>query len=258
MCLILLALNAHPDYPFVLVSNRDEFFDRPTERFHRWEQPSHLYAGRDKKAGGTWMGVTTFGALAAVTNFREVPLQQQKPKSRGALPLEFLSKPHVHTIDYLQALQDSAEDFAPYNLLAGNFKELYYASNRSTGLKKLEDGYHGLSNHLLNTPWPKVEKGKALLRQWLEDKKPAVEDLLGLMENRSKAPEEHLPDTGIPKEHEKALSSMFISLGNYGTCLTTALVLDKKGVLHVAERSHYPHEQEEKDRRMSLPNFPIK
>jgi uncharacterized protein with NRDE domain len=161
--------------------------------------------------------------------------------------LEFLAKPEINAFDYLRALQDLHEDYAPFNLLAGNFRELHYASNRMTEIQKLPDGFHGLSNHLLNTPWPKVEKGKALLQQWLEEKNPDMKDLLGLMEDDRSAPVEFLPDTGIGLEKEKALSSMFIRMGNYGTCLTTALLLDRKGIVHIAERSHYPNEPGAKD-----------
>lgn len=257
MCLILLALNAYPDFPFVLVGNRDEFFERPTERFHQWEHASQIYAGRDKKAGGTWMGINTFGEFAAVTNFREVPLEVNKPRSRGDLPLSFLSNPGIKAMEYFVELEHIREEYAPYNLLAGNFRELYYVSNRSSDIIQLHDGYHGLSNHLLNTPWPKVEKGKDKLRQCLTERNPDIRDLLGLMEDSHVASDEDLPDTGIGKAHEKALSSMFISMGNYGTCLTTALMLDRKGALHIAERSHYPREKGEKDRMMRIQNIPL-
>jgi uncharacterized protein with NRDE domain len=201
------------------------------------------------------MGINTFGEFAAVTNYREVPLDLKKPKSRGALPLGFLADPRKDAISYLEEIMASGDDYAPFNLLLGNFRELYYGSNRTGGITKVQDGIHGLSNHLLNTPWPKVERGKALLKQWLDEKEPEISELLGLMEDRELAQEAQLPDTGIDKLHEKLLSGMFIQMDNYGTCLTTALLIDQKGNLMVAERSHYPQEKEPMDQFIALKNY---
>lgn len=246
MCLILFALDAHPDYQLVMVGNRDEFYNRPTQRAHFWEDHPHVLAGKDLLAGGTWMGISKYGKLAGVTNYREVPLSIEKPRSRGELPIGFLLS-EERPVEFVKNKLQLAEEFAPFNMLAGTAKELLYTSNKTGALETLTEGVHGLSNHLLNTPWPKLLKGKELLSDWLSDPNPQATELLDAMMDEGRADDELLPNTGIGEEMEKALSPLFIRLQDYGTCLTTLLLVSRKGEVTFIERSHYPQEAEKRD-----------
>lgn len=235
MCLILFALNAHPQYSLVLAGNRDEFYERPTKRAHFWQEHPHILAGKDLKAGGTWMGISKVGRFSAVTNFRELPLEPYKEKSRGVLPLNFLANGY----DPQQYLAEkSREDklFAPYNVLVGNSRELFYYSNKVENISKIDSGVHGLSNHLLNTNWPKVQKGKADLATWIDNANSKPEELFEILSNKSLAADHLLPNTGVEKDWERKLSAMFIESPDYGTRMTTVLLVSRTGEVSYIER----------------------
>ena len=158
MCLILFAYRSLPDYRLVLAANRDEFYDRPTRHVAFWDDAPEILAGRDLKAGGTWMGITKKGRFAAITNYRDSGMTIENAPSRGDLVKDFLigkSRPH----DYLESLQNKGQDYNGFNLIIGDGNELFYYSNRDGNIHNIEPGVHGLSNHLLNTPWPKVAQG---------------------------------------------------------------------------------------------------
>ena len=253
MCLILFALDAHHRYSLVLVGNRDEFYERPTKRAHFWEDYPQLLAGKDLKAGGTWMGITKNGRFAAVTNYREIPLELYKEKSRGILPLDYLANGY----DPQQYLAEkSREDnlFAPYNILVGSPQELFYYSNRTAKITKIEPGVHGLSNHLLNTDWPKVQKGKADLATWVENADAKPEELFEILGNRSLAADHLLPNTGVDKDWERKLSAMFIKSPDYGTRMTTVLLVDRAGQVTYIEREflHGSSEYDEQSFRWKI------
>ena len=235
MCLILFALDAHPKYSLVLAGNRDEFYGRPTKRAHFWQDYPQILAGKDLKAGGTWMGITKSGRFSAVTNYRELPLDPNKEKSRGVLPLDYLANGY-NAEQYL--MEKSREDklFAPYNILVGNSHELFYYSNKVDNFHKIDSGVHGLSNHLLNTDWPKVQKGKADLTTWINNSDNKVEELFEILSNKSLAEDHLLPNTGVEKDWEKKLSAMFIESPDYGTRMTTVLLVNRNGEVSYIER----------------------
>jgi uncharacterized protein with NRDE domain len=237
MCLILFAWNAHPKYKLVLAANRDEFFARPTQRAGFWKENKDILAGKDLKAGGTWMGVNRWGSFSAVTNFRQAPFRNNYPKSRGELPIAYLSK-QSDPSTFIEKLAAKAGDYAPFNLLTGNSDTLRYYSNQTNEITKIVDGVHGLSNHLLNTPWPKVAKGKSALENWLQDKNPNPMDLFGILEDKSEASENDLPNTGVEKDWEKKLSAMFIESPEYGTRSSTLLLMDTKGEISFFEKGY--------------------
>lgn len=224
MCVIYFALNVHPDYPLVLLANRDEFYDRPTSPAHSWEDHPNVFAGRDLVAGGTWLGITGSGRIAAVTNYRE-PGAPRGWRSRGDLVSEFL-KGFASTEDYLAEVTARSNDYSGFNLLVGEIEptrcDLGYFSNRGGGARKLESGVYGLSNHLLDTPWPKVVNGKNRLERILA--KPFdKQSLFRLLADEALAPDADLPDTGIGYEKEKALSAIFIKTPVYGTRCSTVV-----------------------------------
>jgi uncharacterized protein with NRDE domain len=159
MCLILAAWENHPTNRLIIASNRDEFLDRPTLAMHRWKNKSGIVAGRDIKAGGTWLGVTRNGRFAAITNFRNPSDQRENAPSRGKIVTDFLES-NLDAATFLNRFKPGAQKFNGFNLLAGDQNSLYWFSNIKDRVTRLSPGYHGLSNHLLNTPWPKVARGK--------------------------------------------------------------------------------------------------
>ena len=152
MCLILFAFRVHPFYPLIVAANRDEFLERPTAAASFWSDQNEILAGRDLSAGGTWLGITRGGRFAAITNHRDLRRRRPNdPLSRGSLVLSALkSEPDLK----------SADRYDGFNLLFGSALDLRYSNNIDGSLSDVSPGIHGLSNHLLNTPWPKVLKAK--------------------------------------------------------------------------------------------------
>jgi uncharacterized protein with NRDE domain len=235
MCLILLAHRVHPEYPLVFAANRDEFYARPTAPAAWWEDAPELLAGRDLQAGGTWMGVTRSGRWAAVTNYRDLPSERTGVRSRGELVSEFL-RGHETPEAFLREIAERAAEYNGFNLLVADREQLWYFSNRGDEPRKLGPGVYGLSNHLLDTPWPKVMRGKQALSALLADG-PAPAPLFEILVDADPAPEAELPDTGVGQEWERALSSLFIATPTYGTRASTVLLIDAGGVATFVERS---------------------
>ncbi len=237
MCLILAAFAAHPRHALVLAANRDEFHARPSAPAG-WVEPG-LLAGRDLEAGGTWLALGRGGRFAAVTNVREPGRTRAGAPSRGALPIRAVLDPRPLPA----VLEDLAQDLGAYNgcnLLAGSATELGHLSNRGGGPAPVPPGVHGLSNHLLDTPWPKVARGKAALRAWLEGGGEDLEGLFALLGDRRPAPDADLPDTGVPLAWERTLSAAFIVAPGYGTRCSTVLLLGRDGGARFVERSFGP------------------
>ena len=243
MCLILFAHHSHPKYPLILASNRDEFHGRPTKTLHWWEDDDIL-AGRDLKAGGTWMGVNRSGKVAAITNYRQFPITKEYSSSRGELVRNFLTK-DLPPESYLEILKNTANNYDGYNLIFGTMNELFYFSNRSENYGPIEKGIHGLSNHLLNTSWPKVERGKQKLDDIIKNEDLEKDRVMNVLLDKSRAGDQELPDTGIGLEKERQLSSIFIEGNNYGTRASNFLIIDHEGQIKFFEKSHIPSEQSE-------------
>jgi uncharacterized protein with NRDE domain len=237
MCLILLAYHWHPDYPIVLAANRDEFYDRPERAAHFWPDEPTILAGRDLVSGGTWLGVDRNGRFAALSNYRDPKTHRSHAQSRGAIVADFL-RGQIPAQRYLEALRQDSQPFNGFNVLAGDDREVLYYSNWSDAIQALSPGVHGLSNHLLDTPWPKVEKGKAGLRHAVERREGfEVETLLELLADRSQPADDELPDTGVGIGNERLLAPIFIASENYGTRCSTVLLIDRDGRVTLVERS---------------------
>lgn len=237
MCLILLAYKVNEDYPLVLVANRDEFLNRPTRAADFWEDRPHILGGRDLKSGGTWLGISANGRLAAVTNYREPHVFCPDTLSRGCLVSDFLDA-SVSSKSYLEDVGNRESDYNGFNLLVWDSADLVYYSNRYDRPPEiLAPGYHGLSNHLMNTAWPKVRRGKAALESALMRGEPDGQQLLDMLFNSQRAPEEELPHTGVPLNLEIALSSMFIRTDGYGTRSSTVVLVRADGNARFIERS---------------------
>ena len=237
MCLILFAYKIHPTYKLVVAANRDEFLKRPTSPAHYWSDHPHILAGRDLEKMGTWMGVTTKGRFSALTNYRD-PLEETDGKrSRGDLVARALNdKGSIN--EYMHTLINDHDSFPGYNLLVGDRNELFYYSNRGKNLEKVKPGIHGVSNHLLNTEWPKVTKGKVGMSSIISyNDENMVEELFNLLQNADISPDHHLPNTGVPLEWERMLSPMFIKSKDYGTRSSTVLLMTDKDIQYV-ERTY--------------------
>jgi uncharacterized protein with NRDE domain len=243
MCLILFAYRTHLEYPMILAANRDEFYERPSRPMEFWGRDRGVLAGRDGKAGGTWMGITREGRYAAITNYRDPSAVQTDAPSRGELVSDFLTGSSTPQ-SYLSRVRKRGHRYNGYNLLCGDAKNgLWYHSNRSSGegVEPVAPGVHGLSNHLLNTPWPKLERGTAGVRRIsVAAGKPDTEALFRLLRDRSRPPDAALPDTGVGIAWERVLSPMFIVSEHYGTRSSTVLLWDRRGKVSVEERTWIP------------------
>ena len=230
MCLIVLAWQAHPDYPLVVAANRDEFYERPTQDAAPWPEAPHLIAGRDLQAGGTWMGITTAGRFAAITNVREpgVPKGEQ---SRGALTRDFLLG-NEGAEAYLAGIDNRR--YSGYNLLLCDGREFWYQSNRDGGPRRLPAGVYAVSNHLLDTPWPKLVSAR---RRFAEALPQLLEcaDFFAILADDQIVTDEELPDTGVSREWERLLSAIFVKSECYGTRASTVLFCDTSGNLQLEE-----------------------
>lgn len=229
MCLIALAYKVHPRFPLIMAANRDEFLDRPAEPAHFWTDAPDILAGRDERAGGTWMGITRTGRFAAITNYREMRMSFPPGPSRGLLVREALE----HGID-----PGTTKAYAGFNLIFGSVGNLHYHNNIEGTYAALTPGIHGLSNHFLDTPWPKVVKAKGELGKLLERPEEELpEALFRLLSDDATAPDEMLPDTGLPLEMERAASSIFIRTPGYGTRCGTVVLVATDGKVYFEERS---------------------
>lgn len=237
MCIIFAAYRSHPDYPLIIAANRDEFYARPTKEAHFWDDEPHLLAGRDLEQMGTWMGVTKTGRFAALTNYRNPNESRHDKKSRGQIVRDFLSS-ETAPEPFLQKLQQNRHHYQGFNLLLADQQSFYYYSNVENEIKKLEQGIYGLSNHLLDTPWPKVEKGKQRLKM-LASKGMVIDEqqLFAILEDREFAQKEELPDTGVSSDWEKQLSSIFIDTPTYGTRCSTVVTIHQSGETNFIEKT---------------------
>lgn len=241
MCLLIFAHQVSPQFPLVLAANRDEFHARPTRPSQFWNEHPGLLAGKDLEQGGTWMGITREGRFAAVTNYRDPDQTRQAPRSRGELPLQFLTG-RQSPEEYLEALASRAGQYAGFNLLVGDAGALwYFANNGRSHPRELAPGLYGLSNANLDTPWPKVELGKARLQALLDDGQLEAEHIASLVADTHTARPEALARLGMETDMEEMLSAQFIITPGYGTRSTTALRMDADGQIHWAEESFDEH-----------------
>ncbi len=242
MCLILFAYQTSPRFPLVVAANRDEIFARPTAQASLWtdeESGRQILSGRDQQAAGTWLGITPSGRFAAVTNIRDPSQTRPRARSRGDLTRQFLAG-NSSPEHYCNSLEASYDQFAGYNLLVGDRDSLFYANNHEAKVWKLEPGVYGLSNGLLNSSWPKVDKGKSRLAQLMQQPdRLSTDALLDMMGDRSQAADADLPNTGIGIEIERKLSSAFIlnPERGYGTLCSTALIVENSGKTRFSEQN---------------------
>lgn len=246
MCLILFAYKVHPKYKLIVAANRDEFYERPTAPAHFWEDHPHILAGRDLRKLGTWMGVTRNGRFAALTNYRDPNEMTEGKRSRGDLVADFL-KGSASPADFMNRASAHRSSYPGYNLLAGNLEELLYYSNVEDRVELLQPGIYGVSNHVLDTEWPKVKKGKEGLSALLDNAEGNLaENLFTLLRNADPAPDDRLPKTGVSLEWERILSPLFIKSDGYGTRSSTVLLMSKDEIFY-KERVHIGEDKQEQE-----------
>jgi len=235
MCLILFAYNVHPAYRLILAANRDEFYERPSAPADFWTKDPQILAGLDLKEKGTWLGVTRNGKFAAITNYRDPASWRTQAPSRGKLVSRYLTGSNEPE-KYLKNISQKAHAYNGFNILLGDANNLFAYSNRGE-IQKLSDGIYGLSNRLLDTPWPKVKRGKGLLEAALEKKGNELEEaLFALLADCRIPPDDELPQTGVGLEWERILSSVFITSPVYGTRSSTILLIGKNRRVKFVEK----------------------
>jgi uncharacterized protein with NRDE domain len=233
----VLAWQVHPGYRLILAANRDELHARPAAPLGKWPDQDIL-AGRDLEAGGTWLGIDKQRRFGVVTNFREWPALQAAGQSRGRLIPDYL-RGEESPQSFLASLKSAASEFAGFNLLVADEDELWYASNRAPDFARpLAPGVYGLSNQLLDTPWPKLTRVRQRFEAWLNGAAPAnARELLRMLEDRtpSAASDDAYP-ADLPADWRRALSAPFVLHPLYGTRCSTAVLLTASGALHLIER----------------------
>lgn len=242
MCIVLFAYKQTPGYHLVVAANRDEFLVRPTAPLSWWEDGAEILAGRDLQDGGTWLGVNASGKFGALTNYREMVQNNVKTVSRGEiLPRYFGNQKGAK--HYLADLEARRSRYRGFNVVLGDGDALVYSSNRadrqSHSGRELQPGIYGLSNHLLDSPWPKLQRAKELFQHTLAQQQFSVENLFHFLQDTWQPPQHSLPDTGIGPRWEKKLAPIFISSDNYGTRCSTVVTISDEGETTVCERTFH-------------------
>ncbi|MGE0115747.1 MAG: NRDE family protein [Steroidobacteraceae bacterium] len=234
MCLLVIAWKNHPRYRLILAGNRDEFHARPSAPLNWWQDDARILAPRDLKANGTWLGVARSGRFGVVTNFRDLQAPAEYAPSRGSLVPRFLTGA-TSPKEFLDDLRGAAPRYSGFNLLVGGPRALYYFSNRGAPMpQSLKPGIYGISNHLLDTPWPKLIRTRNRFTHLLQQPDATADVLFEMLADRTRTPDADLPDTGLPLEWERAVSAPFIVNERYGTRSSTVLLVERTGrtVLH--------------------------
>lgn len=241
MCTILFAHDCHPRYQLIVAANRDEYYKRPTQKAAFWNDHPNLLGGRDLQQGGTWMGITTSGRFAALTNYRDPATYKRGLPSRGHLVEDYLigsASPQV----YIENLPQGGSVYNGFNLLMGIGNDLYYYSNREQILHRVDPGVHGLSNSLLDVPWTKVSRGVQALTDAAAAEEIKAEQLFTILADRFLPEDRDLPETGVGLEMERILAPVFVASPKYGTCLSTVILVERDGQVRFWERSYPDHE----------------
>jgi uncharacterized protein with NRDE domain len=235
MCILFVANRVHPSWPLLIAANRDEFFTRPSKGVHMWEDHPGILAGRDLRAGGSWLGINGEGRFAAVTNVRAPQLRQAGARSRGDLVSRWLEGADSGSA-FSEFLAESHREFNPFNLLYGDISGLSLYSSIAPGDTSVGEGFWSVSNGLPTDSWPKMSRGVNLLSGYVgEMEAPDTDRLASLMKDNARVDWSQLEDSGIPVDYEEALSSIFVDAIEikgeiYGTRTTSILAWDGEAI----------------------------
>lgn len=236
MCLALIAIDQHPLFPLIILSNRDEFYKRASSPADYWSENQNIYSGRDLQEGGTWLGVNRTGRFSLVTNYRNPEQHRASIKSRGHLVANYLlASEHCSSDEYLNKIKSESRLYNNFNLLVGSRHQVYYYSNVENEIKKLSQGVYGLSNHLLDSPWYKLNKTKELFYNLKDElmtssnSEQVIELLFSILSENNPSPEHLLPQTGVEHHLEQLLSPVFVHIPEYGygTNQSTIVIFEK-------------------------------
>lgn len=238
MCIISFHFQDHHNYKLIVAANRDELYERPTKAAHFWEDKPNILAGRDLRAFGTWLGITKDGKFAALTNYRDPKSETIDKKSRGEIITSFLTSTKKAP-EFLKALDKNSDQYNGFNVLVGTPDELYYYGNRQNKIVKVDPGTHSISNHLMNTPWPKVSRARTNLQKYVQNSEIIdIEEIFFQLHDRKIAEDDLLPETGVGLELERQLSPVFIKTEHYGTRASTVLLVTKNNHVTFIERTY--------------------
>lgn len=248
MCILFIAVDAHPDYSLIVCANRDEFHHRATEPAYRWSTTPSIIAGQDKQAGGTWLGINDKGQFAGLTNIRALN-QHSGVRSRGELVVDSLTKNHINP----HWLTEHADNYNPFNLVFEHDKQLFCFNSKTLATTQLKSGFHAISNGTLDDVWPKMAKGQQELQRYInQTPQPDIEYLLTIMLDTSQPRDQDLPQTGISLEWERRLSSIFIKHEEYGTRSTSVILKNYNGEAQFTEARY-----DGKGRNLGTQNFTV-
>lgn len=237
MCLILIARNKHHQYKLIIAANRDEFYARQSEQVNYWQDYPFILAGKDLSAGGTWMGITKAGKFCAITNYRDLKNVKSNAPSRGEVVLNYL-RGSESAVEYSEILTNRGEMYNGFNLIYGTVDELFYYSNQSNQVEKLENSIYGLSNHFMDTPWHKNIRAKTKFAELISENKLSENFFIDLLTDDCLANDDELPETGVGKEWEKILSPIFIKSEVYGTRCSTIIKVTYDNQVEFTEVTH--------------------
>jgi len=239
MCLLFLAYNVSAKYRLIVAANRDEFLDRPTAALSYLDDTKNLLAGKDLRGGGTWLGVSESFRIGAITNYRDVAGSMVAAPSRGELILNYLEG-ELSAENYMLNLSARGHCYEGFNLLLADADGLFYFSNKNGGVCELEPGYYGLSNGLLDTPWPKVTRGKKLLKSFLCGVERVTQDeIFNHLQDSWQPPDNELPDTGVGVSWERLLGTIFIDGAGYGTRSSAIVTVTHGGDVEFTEKTYH-------------------
>jgi uncharacterized protein with NRDE domain len=240
MCLLVVAWMSHPRYRLVVAGNRDEFHDRPAAPLGWWNDTPGVLAGRDLRAGGTWLGLSRAGRFGCLTNFRDAVTPPVGAPSRGALVTDYLLS-GAEPATQLDRLHDDAPRYAGFNLLLADHRALHYYSNVGSGESRaLAPGLYGLSNHRLDEPWPKLVRSRERVATVLADDEPAAEALFEVLADDTQDARGVRPERDLPADLERALTATFVRHAQYGTRSSTVVLVARDGNSVVHERRYDP------------------
>lgn len=236
MCLILFSYLQYEKWPLVIAANRDEFHSRPSVPAAFWEDSPSILAGRDQLHRGTWLGVDRYGRFSAVTNYQDPSVDKLDKCSRGQLVSNFLigNKSAKH---YLYEMKQQCHLYNGFNLLAADESGLFYLSSSTGELISLLPGLYGISNELIDSAWPKLEKGKAQLEKLLSNNHVSDDKILELLSDTTEFPDDSLTDTGADLNREQMFSPIFIKSQDYGTRCSTVVIMCSDGDVSFTERT---------------------
>lgn len=238
MCMIIFAHDWHPGYQLIVTANRDEFYKRPDQTAAFWPEHPLMLAGKDLHQGGTWTGITKTGKFAALTNYRDPASMKKEAPSRGKLVENYLTS-YYSPAEFIAKLENGGAAYNGFNLLFGSIGDLYYYSNREKQLQRIGQGIHGLSNSLLDVPWPKVSKAVKEVGALADKPVIEAEQLFAIMADQTLPADDELPQTGVGIDFERVLAPAFVASESYGygTKLTTVILVDRDQHVRFWERS---------------------